>query len=433
MTGPFFTDGQWNFGNFSSPGYTFTDTVGQAGANVSWWNNNSCTDSPTAPSGFKKPTFDNGINLSQTPVVPPSDTYSQAQAVLDGKGIPPCSAAPCPVDQPPTQAQMGSELKTVNGTTYPSSGSVPNGVYIPYYTSGTNPSGHACTASSPCYGSSMASGGDGAGGGFYIQGNASITLTATTTGSGSGAHPTETYTIVQGSTTTSIVVDNTAGTTTVTSGSTTQVLSGVPQQLNPNTGNPIVQTDPSGNTVNPTLIYVNGSITGLSGTVQNDVGITIAAASNVTINGDLLYMQSPVSVPADTLNTTTDAGVLGIYTTANLNLEPNSSGSNQGNLTIDGSIAALSGQTGSSANSGLETPGGSINTLTIVGGRAEDHAHSVSISQANTYFDRRFANNFGPPWFPTAVPQPGSAAVPATGPTLVVTRSSWQENRQTPY
>ena len=39
MTGPFFTDGQWNFGNFSNPGYTFTDSVGQVGANVSWWKN----------------------------------------------------------------------------------------------------------------------------------------------------------------------------------------------------------------------------------------------------------------------------------------------------------------------------------------------------------------------------------------------------------
>lgn len=43
----------------------------------------------------------------------------------------------------------------------------------------------------------------------------------------------------------------------------------------------------------------------------------------------------------------------------------------------------------------------------IVGGRSEDQAHSGSISNGNTYYDRRSANNFGPPWFPTAAPQPG--------------------------
>ena len=429
MTGPFFTNGNWNFGNYSSPGYTFTDTVGQVGANVSWWNNNNCTDSPTAPSGFKQPTFQNGINLGQPAVVPPSDSYSQAQAVMDAKGIPPCTAAPCPTDNPPTQAQMSSVLKTVSGTAYPSSGSPPTGVYLPYYTSGTNPSGQACSAASPCYGSSTASGGDGAGGGVYINGNASISLTATTTGSGASTHATQTYTIVQGGTTTTIVIDNVAGTTQVTSGGTTKVLQGAPQQLDPNTGQPIVQTDPSGNVVSPTMIYVNGSITGLSGTVQNDAGITIASSSDVSITGDLTYLQSPVAIPADTLNARTDAGVLGIYTQGNLNLYPNSSGSNSGNLTVNASLAMLSGQSVSSANSGLETPGNQIGTLTIVGGRAEDHAHSVSIGASNTYFDRRFANNFGPPWFPTAVPQPGSGAVPASGPTMTVTRRAWQEVR----
>jgi hypothetical protein len=420
MTGPFFTDGNWNFGNNSSPGYTFTDSVGQAGANVSWWNGNNCTDSPTAPKGFKQPTFQNGLNLGQTPIVPPSDTYSQAQAVLDAKGIPPCTASPCPTDPPPTQATMNAMLKTVNGTAFPATGTAPNGVYIPYYTNNTNCKTH------PCYGSDPSQGGDGAGGGFYIQGDASVTLTA----SGTTSHPTQTYTITQGSTTTTIVVDP-AGTTTVTSGSSTQVLTGAPQQLDPTTGAPPTQpmVDPSGNPVSATMVYVNGNITGLKGTVQNDTGITVAASTSVSITGDLTYMQSPVSIPSDTLTAGTDAGVLGVYTTGNINLYPNSSGSNAGNLTVNASLAALSGQTGSSANSGFETPGNSIGTWQIVGGRAEDHAHSVSISQGNTYFDRRFTNTFGPPWFPTAVPQPGSGGVPASGPTLTVTRRSWQEVR----
>lgn len=407
MTGPFFTNGQWNFGNFSNPGYTFTDTVGQVGANVSWITN-KCTDSPTSPNGFKAPTFKNGLQLGQNSVTPPSNSYNQAQAVLDGKGTPPCTAPPCAPDPPPSQTQMNQELKTVKGTQYPASGSAPTGVYIPYY---TNSNGQKV------YGSNPATGGSGAGGGFYINGNASITLGATTGGDGT-SNPTQTYTIVQGSTTTTIVVDNTSGMTTVSSGGTTLSLQGVPTQLDPNTNQPIIQNDPSGLAVDPTMLYVNGQVTGLNGTVQNNVGLTIAAASNVSITGDLTYLQSPVSVPADVLNTSTNAGVLGIFTTGNINLYPDSTG----NLTVNASLAAIG-----SGTSGFATPGGAINTWTIVGGRAEDQAHGVSISSGNTYYDRRFANNFGPPWFPTAVPQPGQAGIPAGPVTMTVTRLSWKE------
>ena len=413
MTGPFFTDGQWNFGNFSNPGYTFTDPVGQAGADVSWWKNNQCSNGTSAPNGFKQPNFESGLQLSQNRITPPSDSYNQAQAVLDGKGIPPCTAAPCPADPAPSQAQMNEELKKIDGTAYPASGSAPTGVYVPWYTDGSG---------NKIYGSDPAAGGDGAAGGFYINGNASIQLSATTGGDGT-SNATQTYTITQGSTTTTIIVDTASNppTTTVKSGSTTLSLHGVPSQLDPNTGAAVTQTDPSGSAVAPTLLYVNGQITGLSGTVQNLTGLTIAAANDVNITGDLTYAQSPVSIPSDTLNSSTNAGVLGIFTTGNINLYPNSSGSNRGNLTVDAALAAISNGT-----SGFETPGNGINTWTIVGGRSEDQAHSVNISAGNTYYDRRFANNFGPPWFPTAVPQPGTNAIPASQ-SITVTRSSWKE------
>ena len=190
--------------------------------------------------------------------------------------------------------------------------------------------------------------------------------------------------------------------------------------------------------MNPTLIYVNGAITGLTGTygsggtplaaVQNDTGITVAASGNISITGDLTYAQLPVSVPADTPNTTTNAGVLGIYTNGNINLSPDPNG----NLTVDASLAAIGGSNG---NSGFETQTSSgsstrINNWTIVGGRAEDHAHAVNIGSGNTYYDTRFGNNFGPPWFPTAVLQPGQAAI-GSSQSVTVTRGAWAEvNRQ---
>lgn len=426
MSGPFFTNGQWNFGNSSNPGYTFTDIVGQSGANVSWWNSNKCTDSPTAPNGFKQPNFQAGLQVGQTPVTPPSNSYNQAQAVLDGKGALPCTSAPCSPDPPPSQTQMNQELKTIGGTPYPSSGAAPTGVYIPYHTTGTSPSGVPCTPAKPCYGSDASAGGSGYSAGFYVQGSTgsspgtTITLSATTGCSAvcGASDPTQTYTIVQGSTTTTIVIDATAGVTVVNG----TAMQGVPEQIDPLTNAPVTQQDPSGKTVNPALIYVNGQITGLSGTVQNDTGITIAASNNVSITGDLTYLQSPVAIPSDTLNSSTDAGVLGVYTTANINLYPNPSGSNKGNLTVDASLAAIG-----SGTSGFATPGGSIGTWTIVGGRSEDQAHGVSIGTGNTYYDRRFSGSFGPPWFPTAVLQPGQSAVPATFLGITVTRTSWRE------
>lgn len=429
MTGPFFTDGQWNFGNFSNPGYTFTDSVAQVGAKASWWGNRGCSDSTTAPKGFKAPTFPaGGLQLSQNTVTPPSDSYSQLEAVLDGQGTASCANMSC-------QTLMNQELKTVTGTQPPASGSIPNGVYIPWF------SGTGCSSGGGCFGSyNSSTGAAGYAGGFYIQGDASITLQATTAGNGANKHNTQTYTITQGSTVTTIVVDNVAnggvGQTTVTSGGNTLTLQGAPAQVG-SSGTVTTNTEGvNSNVVNPTLVYVNGNITGLTGTydssnnplpaIQDNVGVMVVGSRSVSITGDLTYNSSPVSVPADTLNTSTQSGVLGVYTLGNINLYPDPNG----NLTVNGSLAALSGQTGSSANSGFETPGGSIGTWTIVGGRAEDHAHSVSIGAGNTYYDRRFANNFGPPWFPTAVPTAGSAPAPASSQTTV-TRTSWAEvNRQ---
>jgi hypothetical protein len=407
MSGPFFTDGQWNFGNFSNPGYTFTDTVAQAGAQASWIKNGQCTNSTSAPGGFKQPNFESGFQTGQNQIAPPTNNYNQAQAVMDGKGIPPCTAAPCAPDPPPSQSQMNQTLKTISGSSYPSSGSAPSGVYIPWY---TNSSGQKV------YGSNPAAGGNGAGGGFYVNGNAAVSLSA-----GSGG--TQTYTITQGSATTTVVVDTANATTTVTSGSTTLSLQGVPSQLDPNTGQTVIQTDPSGSPVSPTLLYVNGAITSLDGTVQNNTGITVTATNDISITGDLTYVQSPVSVPADTLNASTNAGVLGIYTNGNIDLYPDSTGSNKGNLTVDASLAAIGGVNGTS---GFETPGGGINTWTILGGRSEDQAHGVNISKGNTYYDRRFAGNFGPPWFPTGVPQPGANGFPSSQ-TITVKRATWRE------
>jgi hypothetical protein len=409
MHGPFFTNQSWNFGNFSNPGYTFADSIGQAGTQVGYINGNKCTaGGATPPKGFRAPTFDKGFQVGANAVQPPSDSYNQEQAVLDGKGAAPCTSNPCGNgSRTPPSGTLLSTMKTVSGVQYPASGSAPTGVYLPMY---TNSNGQLTLGSDP------ALGGDGMAGGFFVNGNASVTLNATVD---SANNPTQTYIINQGGTTTTIVVDTATNSTTVSSGSSSQTLAGVPSQIDPNTGAPITQTDPSGNPVAPTMVYVNGQITGMSGTVQNDTGITVTATSNVSITGDITYASQPVD-SSDNLVANTNAGVLGIYTPANINLYPDS----QGNLTIDASLAMLSGKTNGTA--GLATPGGGIGTLTIVGGRSEDQAHGVNIGAGNTFYDQRFAGNFGPPWFPTAQPTAGAPAIPQLQ-NATVTRLSWQE------
>jgi Tfp pilus assembly protein PilX len=411
MYGPFFTNGSWNFGNYSSPGYTFEGSIGQAGSQVGWINGGCSQGTATAPRGFHQPNFTQGFGINQPQITEPTDSYNQEEAVLDAKG---CTSVPCSsTDQANIAAEMPSVLQTVNGTAYSSS---TTGVFLPMHPDPTVP-GQMDFGGNPTVTGSSGSGG------FLVNGNASVTLTASTD---SAHNPTQTYTITQGSghstTTTTIVVDPTAnngtGTTTVTQGSGTPLtLVGVPTQINPTSGATITQTDPSGANVAPTMVYVNGTITGLSGTIQNNTGITVTSSSNVDITGNLTYVSQPVT-STDSLVSNTNAGVLGIYTNGDVNLEPSSNG---GNLTIDASIAMIG-----SGSSGLETPGNAVGTLTIMGGRSEDQAHGVNMSASNTMYDQRFAGNFGPPWFPTAVPTAGTPSVPSSL-GITVHRTSWQQ------
>jgi hypothetical protein len=166
-----------------------------------------------------------------------------------------------------------------------------------------------------------------------------------------------------------------------------------------------------------TMLYVNGDITGLTGPGQGKAGIqdgvqmTIAAAGDVDITGDLIYAHEPVTLnTSDSLVASGDYNqVLGIFTAGgNINL---SSPYSNNNLETDASLAAINSNSSwcsSNSKCGFGTPSDTINTWTIVGGRIESYAHSVSISQGNTYFDRRFTSKagFAPPWFPsTTLPQ----------------------------
>jgi Tfp pilus assembly protein PilX len=407
ISGPVFTNGAWNFGTSGS--YIFTDTVGSAASNAgfqfpttydSMGNaiSSHCDQvaNPTDKSGTQTiaPTFQGGFQPGQPTVPLPTNDYNQEQAVLDGMGA---------TNNPVTKPALHSALKDVNGTSYPSGGAS-SGVFLPYSIQNGTPTFN--------------------GGGIYIEGNAGVVL-STATGPGPGNSPLQVYTITQGGVTTVVKVGNNQ--TIVTSGGNTQTITGVPQMIDPVT----LASSPA------TMVYDNGSITSLSGpgqglaAIQDHSAVTITAATNVAITGDLLYKTPPVTLtqnqipgqPADTLIPNANNGqALGIFT-ATGDIQLNNKQAN-GNLEIDASLAMISaGGGGGLINT--SNPATTINTLTIVGGRIQNTLKNINATTRNVFFDGRFSQNgFAPPWFPSTTVTAGS--ITSATPTTTVTRVQWK-------
>jgi hypothetical protein len=406
MSGPFFTNGQWNFGDANALGsatkYDFQDEVGQVGTNVSYWHGGSCDDKPSASDSSNgstiAPTFENGLKLGQQAHTLPNDSYSQEQAVLDGIGN---------SGTAPSNTQLNAILKNASGTAYPKTGAS-SGVYLPYT---IDPTSGAKTF---------------IGGGIYVEGDAKVTLSPSgTTG--------QVYTIVQNGVTTTVTTNPTAtgaGTTTIQVGNAAPtVINGVPEMK-----------DSSGAAMeNATMLYVDGNITSISGpgegaskpALNNGVALTVTALNNVTITGDIRYTTEPVTTangqlvngiaqPADTQIDANDTKqVLGIFTAkGDVQMDNQQS---DGNLWIDASIAMIS----NGSSGGWVNVGNHINTLNLVGGRIAMQAKSGNTTTRNIFFDKRFAGGaFGPPWFPsTNVVNAGTNS--NSPPTASAQRISW--------
>ena len=385
INGPVFTNGSWNFGTAGS--YIFTDKVGSASSTFGYQFSNTCVGSSALSdkSGNQTiaPTFQSGVTLGANKVPLPTDSFNQKEAVVDGQGTTCAGTAGCP-----SNATLNAALRDINGNPYPAGGAG-SGVFL----------GYTQTVSGGVTTNTMS------GGGILVEGNAAVTLTSST----SGADPVQVYTITNNGTTTTVTVDNTAKTTTVKAGAKTTIITGVPSVHGGGEAS---------------MLYVDGSISSLSGpaagpAIQDGYATTVAAASNITITGNIVYKTEPVTMtqnqipntPADTLIPGNNNGqVLGIFTAnGNVNLNVPTSGQN---LEIDASIATIS-QGGSG---GIVNIGNPINTLNIVGGRIQNTIQNINSSTRNVLFDRRFAQgNFAPPWFPsttiTGTPQDSVTSV----------------------
>jgi hypothetical protein len=437
MSGPMFTNGSWGFG-LGAPGYIFTDPVGQQDANVSYWVN-GCTQSPTASysSGGQTvaPVFEQGLNLGQPKASAPSSSLSQEWAVIDGfgcgEGQNVCGSAASPAPPNVTPSVLNQNLMNITGTPYPAAGAS-SGVYLRNFC--TNPT--QCPAGMTPNTIS--------GGGFYVEGNASVVMST----SGYAAQPPavaslpllQIYTITQGSTVTTITVNNTALTTTVSSGSNTLSLNGVPENNLPTLTTPPGQSQPG------TLLYVDGTlnVTGpgqssiatgsgpnTNAAIQDYSQITLVASGNINFTGDVIYNHEPVTMnAADTLISGNDYNqVFGAYT-ANGNIDTTTTYSNN-NIQIDGSLAPVGAST--CPTCGFTVSSGYVNTFNNVGGQIQTNIYAANMSVENIYYDRRLISkpNFGPPWFPTTlISQNDITAAQAPKVTPSAQRRSWVTSPQ---
>ncbi len=434
MTGTMFTDGSWGFGTGGA--YIFTDPVGQAAPNGSYWVDGGCYQSPnssyTGPWGDTvAPQFQDGFAVNQAVINQPTDSYSQSWAVLDGTGCgedsTTCGGASTP--STPTAAQLSAVLKDINQNPYPSTGAT-SGVYLNYI---TNPNTNQLTM---------------AGGGIYVEGNASILLAAQT-GPAPNNDPQQVISITQGSTTTTMTVDPVANTTVlmVQPGGTTLTLAGVPANCS-NFGTPPNPkgTPPSYCTTIPsltsgstpgTMVYVDGTITSMTGpgegagAIQDGSAVTIAALGDINITGDVRYATEPVTTtqnqipgaPVATLIPGTDHNQdLGLFT-ANGNIILSSPYPDD-NLEVDGAQAVI-GQSCASNSCGFLV-NGCINTFNNVGGQMQTNIFGACLNTENTYYDRRYTSRpgFAPPWFPSTTITNTNSSI-TTPPTLTVQRTSW--------
>jgi len=226
-------------------------------------------------------------------------------------------------------------------------------------------------------------------GGIYVQGDSTVALSVS---SGKAV-----YTITQSSTTKTITVDKTANTTQVVSSSGTTTYNGVPDGV-----------DGLG-----TLIYVQGKINNLAGTVQSATQLTIASDSDMIIQNNLVYQSYTAGsgTPGTTGYVPPSAeaytNLLGLVSW-NGNVRVGTSAPT--NVNIHASVLARNGVF--QVDNYNDTGTGSRGIATVLGGVITNYYgafgtfnSSTGVANAgygrNFNYDERMADQQSPPYFPT--------------------------------
>jgi hypothetical protein len=180
---------------------------------------------------------------------------------------------------------------------------------------------------------------------------------------------------------------------------------------------------------NGAIVYVQGNVNALSGTLQQNEQTTIAASGTITITGNVQY-QSPPN-PSDPRSNPTN--VLGLYSSGG-DIVIGSSAPN--NVTIQAVLMA--GSTGSAYNSSVNVAGynsGSPRgTINLLGGMIEKYYGAFGTFNAQTgaaqtgygrnfTYDTRMSRGFNPPYFPTT----NTFMVVAGSQALSGVKPTWRE------
>lgn len=217
-------------------------------------------------------------------------------------------------------------------------------------------------------------------GGIFVKGDGSIQM-------GVDADGNAVYTVTQGSTTKTITVNKTAQTTTVQSGGTGPVTyNGVPDG-----------TDHVG-----TILYVDGGINSLKGTVQKDTEVTVSSQNDIVITDNVVYQEYNAGPP---VNADDKTNLLGIVCWGG-NVRVGNAAPDDVN--IHGTIMARNGIfTVDNYDSGA-----SRGTATLLGGAITDFygafgqfnsgtGQMVHGYARNFVYDSRMATGKSPPYFPS--------------------------------
>src|SRR5208283_3743377 len=86
-TGPSFTNGAWTLGNYGGQQYYFASPLESVSPEIYWYGANGCPNgSTTVPIPGIPASFPGGTKFGAAAINPPTNSYSQAWAALDGKG-----------------------------------------------------------------------------------------------------------------------------------------------------------------------------------------------------------------------------------------------------------------------------------------------------------------------------------------------------------
>ncbi|MFB3819224.1 MAG: DUF4900 domain-containing protein [Candidatus Methylomirabilales bacterium] len=220
-------------------------------------------------------------------------------------------------------------------------------------------------------------------GGIYVKGNASITL-------GTSGGSTAIYHITQAGTTCTVAANFSTNQTTKQCGAgLTATYAGVPNGM----------------------IFVDGAIDGLSGTVQRDTQATIAATGNVSVTGNVTYEQHTSGATPSAEGRTNLLGLMSwqgnvqiapsapndvkVHATVmtpygEFKVENHSSGSPRGTATVLGGV--------------IENTYGAFGTFNAATGAP------ISGYGRNFVYDVRMSQGMAPPFFPTTGPVSSTTA-----------------------